>query len=68
LSERASNIKSVCIGIISPSSPCAFSGSVRFFNHSDATGFDIKPVQKNQLQSVLDDDKLAPHSTNWRCV
>ncbi|AUB38499.1 hypothetical protein COO91_04469 [Nostoc flagelliforme CCNUN1] len=37
-----SYIKSVCIGIIALSSLLAPSASLRFFNHSDATGFDIK--------------------------
>lgn len=36
-----SYIKSVCIGIIALSSLLAPSASLRFFNHSDASGYEM---------------------------
>ena len=40
--ENLIHIKSVSIGIIPLSSPSALSASLRFFNHLDTTGLDIR--------------------------
>jgi hypothetical protein len=45
---NACYIKSVCIEIIPPCSPSASRASLRFFNYSDATGFDITHLCKQK--------------------